>query len=111
MSVQGVVFAADVRHFCSQLLRGNVRAVEALCVPPECVVMATPTWFGLVGKLNPGHLLGKSFLERCLGQAVGALVKKKKVRGRLALRDDINIFKFCDAFRYSTSLYPRPHFI
>ncbi len=94
------MFAADVRHFCSQLLRGNVRAVEALCVPPECVIMATPTWFGLVGQLNPTKLLGKSFVDRCLGQAVGALIKKKKVNGRLALRDDIDMFKFCDSFRY-----------
>lgn len=104
--MQGVVFAADVRHFCSQLLRGNVRAVEALCVPPECVIMATPTWFELVGQLNPVKLLSKSFVDRCLGQGIGALTKKKKVNGRLVLRDDIDIFKFCDSFRYSNHVIP-----
>jgi len=83
----------------SQVLRGNVRAVEALCVPPECVIMSTPTWYWMVGQLDPVKLCGKSFVDRCLGQAAGALVKKKKVQGKLVLRDDITPVKFCDSFR------------
>ena len=94
------MFAADVRHFCSHLLRGNVRAIEALCVPPECVVMATTMWFQLASLLNPAHLMGQAFVDRCIGQAVGALVKKKKVKGQLVLRDDVNPTKFCDSCRY-----------
>ncbi len=61
--------------------------------------MATPTWYKMVGQLDPAKLTGKSFVDKCLGQAVGALVKKKKVQGKLVLRDDINVFKFCDSLR------------
>ena len=94
-----MVFAAEVRHFCWQLLRGNVRAVEALRVPPESQIFSAPDWHELHRLLDPVHLLRKSFLDRALGQAVGAIVKKKKVNDRLVLREDISLTKFCDSFR------------
>lgn len=93
------MFATEVRHFCAQLQKGNVRCVEALCAPPESLVLCTPEWFGLAGLVDPVTLLQRSFVERCLGQAVGALVRKKKVRGKLVLRDDTTLTKFCDSFR------------
>lgn len=73
--------------------------MEALCVPPECVVMATPMWFQLVSLISPARLIGRTFVDRCIGQAVGALVKKKKVKGQLVLRDDVTPTKFCDSCR------------
>lgn len=94
------MFAAEVRHFCWQLLRGNVRAIEVLCAPPECQVFSSPDWQKLLSLLDPSLLLKKSFLDRALGQAVGAIVKKRKVNGRLVLREDISLTKFCDSFRY-----------
>lgn len=78
---------------------GNVRAIEALCAPPECQILSAEDWYKLLHLLNPVHLLRKSFLDRALGQAVGAIVKKKKVNGRLVLREDISLTKFCDSFR------------
>ena len=51
--------------------------------------------------VDPVLLLNKSFLDRALGQAVGAIVKKKKVNGRLVTREDISLTKFCDSFRYT----------
>lgn len=41
VSPQGFLFAAEVRHFCSQLYQGNVRTVEALCSPPESIILST----------------------------------------------------------------------
>lgn len=96
-----MVFAAEVRHFCWQLLRGNVRAMEALCAPKECQIVSSPDWQELLHLLNPVLLLNKSFLDRALGQAVGAIVKKKKVNGRLVIREDISLTKFCNSFRYN----------
>ena len=56
-SFQGFLFAAEVRHFCAQLRRGNVRSVEALCAPPENLILCSPEWFGLVGLIDPVSLL------------------------------------------------------
>ena len=89
-----------MQHFCWQLLRGNVRAVEVFCSPPESHVLSSPDWQKLIQLLDPSLLLKKGFLDRALGQAVGAIVKKKKVNDRLVTRDDISLIKFCDSFRY-----------
>ena len=98
------MFAAEVHHFCWQLFRGNVRALEVLCSPPDSVILSSPDWNKLLQILNdPSQLLSKSFLDRALGQAVGAIVKKKVVNGRLVLRDDISLTKFSDSFRYTIS--------
>ena len=98
------MFAAEVRHFCWQLFRGNVRALEVLCSPPDSVILSSPDWSKLLQILNdPSQLLSKSFLDRALGQAVGAIVKKKKVNDQLVLRDDISLTKFSDSFRYTIS--------
>lgn len=56
-SLQGFLFAAEVRHFCAQLQRGNVHSVEALCAPPESLILCSPEWFGLVGLIDPVSLL------------------------------------------------------
>lgn len=81
-----------------------MRAVEALCAPPECQIIADPSWHRLLQLVDPVLLLNKSFLDRALGQAVGAIVKKKKVNGRLVTRDDISLTKLCDSFRYTLAL-------
>ena len=94
------MFAAEVRHFCWQLFRGNVRALEVLCSPLGSVIFSSPDWSELLKILNdPSKLFSKTFLDRALGQAVGAIVKKKKVNDRLVLRDDISLTKFSDSFR------------
>lgn len=96
-----MVLAAEVRHFCWQLFRGNVRALEVLCSPSDSIILSSPDWTDLLKILNdPTQFFTRSFLERALGQAVGAIVKKKKVSGRLVLRDDVSLAKFCDSFRY-----------
>ena len=95
-----MLFAAEVRHVCSQLLRGNVRTLEAFCAPPESVIITSQEWMRFVSLLDATSLLGKSLVDRCFGQAVGALVKRKKVNGRLVLRDDVTLTTFCDSFRY-----------
>ncbi len=76
-----------------------MRCVEALCSPPESLVMCSREWFSFAGLLDPVGLLQRSFVERCLGQALGGIVRKKKVQGRLVVRDDASITKFCDSFR------------
>ena len=81
-----------------------MRALEVLCSPPESVILSSPDWNKLLQILNdPSQLLSKTFLDRAMGQAVGAIVKKKKVNGRLVLRDDISLTKFSDSFRYAIS--------
>lgn len=55
--LQGFLFATEVRHFCAQLRKGNVRSVEALCAPPESLILCSPEWFGLVGLVDPVSLL------------------------------------------------------
>ena len=57
-------------------------------------------WAAIAGLLDPVSLLQKSFVEKCIGQAKGGLVKKNKVKGQQVLRDDASLTKFCDAFRY-----------
>ena len=96
-----MVFATEVRHFCWQLLRGNIRAVEALCVPSECQIVAGPGWHRLLQLADLVLLLNKSFIDCALGQAVGAIVKKTKVNGCLVSREDISLTKLCDSFRYT----------
>ena len=96
---QGVIFACEVRHFCAQLQRGNVRAVEALCSPPDSIILSSPEWINLASLLDPVSLLTRTFVDQCVGQSVGALVKKRPVSGRLLVRDDALLSKFCDSFR------------
>ena len=99
------MFAAEVRHFCWQLFRGNVRALEVLSSPPDSIILSSPDWSKLLQILNdPSQMLTKSFLDRALGQAVGAIIKKKTVNGQLVLKDDISLTKFCDSFRYAISI-------
>ncbi len=99
--LQTFLFATEVRHFCAQLQRGNVRSVEGLCSPPEGLIMCSPDWFSFASLVDPMALLQRSFVERCMGQALGGIVRKKKVQGRLVVRDDASITKFCDSFRYA----------
>ena len=94
------MFACEVRHFCFQLLSGNVRSIEALCCPPDGVVLSTQQWSALQELLDPKTLVNKAFVSQCLGQSIGGLVRKKKVRGRLVIRDDTSLEKFADSFRY-----------
>ena len=81
-----------------------MRAIEALCAPPECHILSGPGWHKLLHLVDPVLLFNKSFLDRALGQAVGAIVKKKKVNGCLVTREDISLTKFCDSFRYTLAL-------
>lgn len=74
------MYACEVRHFCSELLSGNVRYLEALCSAAESLVISSPQWLRLGELLDPRQLLGTPFAERCLGQAVGALTKKNQTK-------------------------------
>ena len=65
---QGFLFATGVRHFSAQLQRGNVRALQALCAPPEAIVLCSPEWMELARLVDPVALQQKSFVEHCLGQ-------------------------------------------
>lgn len=89
----------EVRHYCQQLHRGNVRYIEAFCSPPECVVFTAPEWLQLLAVVQPQELLHRTFLERCIGQGMGGIIHKKKISGRLVVRDDANLVKFCDSLR------------
>ena len=100
MFLQGCLFCCEARHFCAQLRRGNVRSVEALCAPPESVIFCSPDWLNLAAQMDPVALLSKTFVDRCMGQAMGALVKKRPISGKLAVRDDATLTKFCDSFRW-----------
>lgn len=89
-----------MRHFCAQLQRGNVRCAEALCSPAESLILSSPEWSSLASLMDPVALLHRTFIDRCVGQAMGALVKKRPaVSGRLVVRDDATLTKFCDSFR------------
>ena len=57
-------------------------------------------WTSFASLLDPVSFLQKSFVEKCLGQAIGGLIKQKKVKGQQVLKDDASLTKFCDAFRY-----------
>lgn len=76
-----------------------MRCVEALSSSPGSLILCSPEWFSLAGLMDPVALLQRSFVERCLGQCLGGIVRKKKVQGRLVVRDDASITKFCDSFR------------
>ena len=89
----------EVRHYCQQLHRGNVRFIEAFCSPPESIIFTAPEWLQLSALVQPQQLLDRTFLDRCIGQAMGGIVHKKKFSGRLAVRDDANLVKFCDSLR------------
>ena len=43
--------------------------------------------------------MNRTFIDRCIGQSMGALVRKRPLSGRLVLRDDATVTKFCDSFR------------
>ena len=60
--------------------------------------MCSPEWLRLSSLINPLSLLHDVFVERCVGQAMGALVKKP-LSGRLLVRDDATLTKYCDSFR------------
>ena len=99
-AVQGFLFAAEIRHFCWQLQKGNVRAVEALRCPPEAVIVSSPEWQEFVALLDTVSLLHRGFVDRALGQAMGGLMKKKRdADGKLVVKGDITPSKFCDSFR------------
>ena len=89
----------EVRHYCQQLHRGNVRFIEAFCSPPESIIFTAPEWLQLSALVQPQQLLDRTFLDRCIGQAMGGIVHKKKFSGRLAVRDDAKLVKFCDSLR------------
>ncbi|KAL5460428.1 hypothetical protein EMCRGX_G033875 [Ephydatia muelleri] len=77
---EGFLFAAEIRHFCWQLQKGN--------------------WRNFLELLDPIALLQKSLVDRCLGQAMGGLMKKRKdADGKLVVKEDITPTKFCDSFR------------
>ena len=97
---EGFLFAAEIRHFCWQLQKGNVRALEALRCAPEATLISTPEWRDFLELLDPVALLQKGFVDRCLGQAMGGLMKKRKdADGKLVVKEDITPTKFCDSFR------------
>lgn len=89
----------EVRHFCQQLHRGNVRFIEAFCSPSESVILTATEWLQLLAVIEPQKLLDRTFLDRCVGQVMGGIVHKKKISGRLVVRDDANLVKFCDSLR------------
>ena len=62
-------------------------------------IFISQEWTAFASLLNPVSLLQKSFVEKCVGQAVGGVVKRKKVKEQLVMRDDASLTKFCDAFR------------
>ena len=103
LQLKGFLFAAEIRHFCWQLQKGNVRALEALRCAPEATLISTPEWQNFLELLDPIALLQKSLVDRCLGQAMGGLMKKRKdADGKLVVKEDITPTKFCDSFRYAT---------
>lgn len=62
-------------------------------------IFISQEWTAFAAMLNPVSLLQKNFVEKCIGQAVGGVVKRKKVKGQQVIRDDASLTKFCDAFR------------
>ena len=97
--LQGCLFFCEACHFCTQLSKGNVRSVEALCAPPESVIFCLPDWLSLAAQVNTVALLGKTFVDLCLGQAMGVVAKKRTSSGKFAVREDATLTKFCDSFR------------
>ena len=77
--------------------------MEALCAPPKSVIFCTSEWLSLVAQVEPVALFSKTFVDRCIGQAMGALVKKRPVSGKLTVREDATLTKFCDSFRWGTT--------
>ena len=99
--LQGFLVACEVRHFCSEVLQGRVRSIEALYSPPEGVVVCTPPWLGLMGMLQqPGSLLGKSFVASCMGQAVLKLSTGPRRPGDVALlKPGVDLASFATSCR------------
>lgn len=83
--------------------------MEALRSPPEAVITSSPEWRDFVALIDPVSLMHRAFVDRCLGQAMGGLMKKKKdAGGKLVVKGDVTPTKFCDSFRYvlPSSSYP-----
>ena len=99
--LQGFLYICEVRHFCSEVLRGHVRSLEALYCPPECLVVCSPAWLLLVGHLHEcGSLLHRTFLASCLGQAAGALAgRSKHSAGQMVLKSGVDLSTFCTSCR------------
>ncbi len=89
----------------SQALRGNVKCIEALCAPPTSVITSSKEWNEITQLLDPVKLLSRTFVDRCIGQAFGALVKKHQHKGKWVVRDDATLNKFSDSFRYMYMLH------
>ena len=84
-----------------------MRYIEALNAPSESLIISSPHWLKLGTLLNPRHLLGQKFKDRCLGQAVMSLAKRKHVKqeeSSLVLNGDVPLEAFCDSFRFVYSL-------
>ena len=80
-----------------------MRYLEALSAAAESLIISSPQWLKLGTLLEPRKLLGKTFADRCLGQAVGGLTKRnqaKEGKGSLAVSPDVTMDKICDSFRW-----------
>ena len=94
------VLAVEVRHFCFQVKSGNVRFLEVLFSPPESVVLSTPEFDCLRGKLVQSELITTNvFAKRCLGQAYGSVAKYRKDLERFTLKEDVTIEKLFHSYR------------
>ena len=93
------VLAVEVRHFCHQLIRGNVRFLEALFSCPESVVLSSPEFDGLRAQLSQPALTTVKFAMKCLGQAYGSVAKYRKDLNVFTLKEDATFEKLSQSYR------------
>lgn len=94
-----------MRHLLHQALRAsNVKCMEALFSPPEAVVYTSPEFSQISQLIDPLKMMSRTFVDRCVGQAFGALVRKNQHKGKWIVRDEASLSKFSDSFRYGNTL-------
>lgn len=60
----------------------------------------SPEFSQIIDLIDPVRIMSRTFVDRCVGQAFGALVKKNQHKGKWIVRDDASLAKFSDSFRY-----------
>ncbi|KAI6649530.1 hypothetical protein LOD99_6696 [Oopsacas minuta] len=99
------VVAVEVRHFCNQIKSGNVRFLEALFCPLESVILSSPEFDCLRGKLKQSEFTTVVFAKRCLGQAYGSVAKYRKDLKIFTLKEDATMEKLFHSYRLIYQVY------
>ncbi|CAL1546317.1 unnamed protein product [Lymnaea stagnalis] len=96
---EGWFCAVELSHFGQALGRGRTRYLEAVHCREGADIFSSQHWKDLRQTLKYEIITGtRSFMEACLGQALGGVGKKKK-NGAFKLKEGVTIFEICESIR------------